>query len=164
MPKGKPTPTPTPLPPLPPNTPTPTEGPYGRTGASCEVQVWVWRPSDKVALRAGGPQRATTSSYVAPCQESLAWSRSCSTVTVEQPASRSSATMQLCLMGTARLRDALDRFPGGFAAFALRHVADRNDADEPLLAVQHRQAPHLDIAHVFRDVVEILVVVAIHYL
>src|SRR5438105_10246385 len=65
-------------------------------------------------------------------------------------------------MGTARLRGALDRLSGGFAAFRLRHVADRNDADQPLLAVYHRQAPHLDVAHVLCDVVEILVVVAIH--
>src|SRR5204863_8594676 len=111
------------------------EGPYVPTGASREVQAWLSRPSDKVTLRAGGPQRATTSAYVAPCQESLAWSRSCSTVTVEQPASRSSATMKLGLMGTAWFGNASHRCASALAAFAARHVADRNDADQPLLAV-----------------------------
>src|SRR5580765_3239183 len=82
-----PTPTPTPPPPPPPpNTPMPTDGPPARIGPSCEVQVWVWRPSVSVALRLGGPQRITTSSYVAPSHALFACSASCSTVTVEQPA------------------------------------------------------------------------------
>ena len=37
-------------------------GPPPLMGASWETQVCVWRPSDSVALRAGAPQRVTTSS------------------------------------------------------------------------------------------------------
>src|ERR1043166_6361386 len=61
----------------------------------------------------------------------------------------------------ARLRDAVERAPGRLAALLMRDVAERDDADEALLAVDHRQPPHLGLAHVARDVVELLVFEAV---
>ena len=36
-------------------------------------------------------------------------------------------------------------------------IAKRDDADEPLIAVHHRQTPHLDVRHILSDLVQVLV-------
>src|SRR5689334_9160825 len=45
----------------------------------------------------------------------------------------------------------------------LGDIAQRNDADKPLVAAEHRQAPDLDVAHILGDLVEILVFEAIFH-
>src|SRR5688500_17884242 len=79
----------------------------------------------------------------------------------EQPARSATATRSLGFMRAAWLRYAGDGIAGNLSAFRARHVAEGNDAHEALLAVHYRQAPHADVAHVLRDMVEILVVVAV---
>src|SRR6185503_2398321 len=72
-------------------------------------------------------------------------------------ASAACAKGLLLPMLSSGLGDAAHRFARGLLVFLLRDVAERDDADQPLLAVHHRQAPHLDIAHVLGHVLEILV-------
>src|SRR5258706_9387841 len=50
------------------------------------------------------------------------------------------------------------------ALLLMREVAERDDADEALLAVHDRQPPHLHLAHVLRHAVELLVLVAVQHL
>src|SRR5215213_11590189 len=52
----------------------------------------------------------------------------------------------------------------GFLALFLgpagRQIAERDDADEPLVAVQHRQPPHRPLAHLAADLLRVLVLEA----
>src|SRR5688572_16303807 len=115
------------------------------------------------------PQRATTSSWVAPCQDCLARSRSDPVVAqaaaAQTSASAAARTRDLpagtLAMRASRLRHPFHRFAGDFLALAARHIAQRNDADQALVAVHHRQAPDLVVAHVLGDVVELLVLEAV---
>jgi hypothetical protein len=42
---------------------------------------------------------------------------------------------------------------GGFEIFVARNIADRDDADQALVAVDDGQPAHFDVAHVLRDIV-----------
>src|SRR5688572_4067382 len=122
------------------------------------------------------PQRATTSSWVAPCQDCLARSRSDPVVAQAAAAQTTASAAARCAlaactlaMRASGLRYLAHRFADDFLAFAARYIAERDDADEALVAVDHRQAPDLVVAHVLGDMVELLVVEAVlnfraHYL
>src|SRR5215213_7155751 len=45
-----------------------------------------------------------------------------------------------------------------------RDIAERDDADEAFLSVQDRQAPDLDVRHIVRHTIEILVLIAVLHL
>src|SRR6266542_5545363 len=60
----------------------------------------------------------------------------------------------------ARPRDAAQRLGG--VRLLLRQVAERDDTDEALLAVHHRQTPHLDVGHVLADVRSFFILEAVH--
>src|SRR5438128_4893703 len=66
---------------------------------------------------------------------------------------------RLLRVRTARARDADDRLAGRGAALRHRDVAERDDADEALVAVHHRQPAHAQLGHVGGDMPEVLVVV-----
>src|SRR3954464_15860472 len=57
-------------------------------------------------------------------------------------------------------RDAGDRFRRGLALIQ-REIAEREDADQAFLAVDDGQTPHLDVRHVLRHVLGILIVVTV---
>jgi hypothetical protein len=66
-------------------------------------------------------------------------------------------------MRAALARDVAERIAHrvGAGAAAGGDVAERDDADEPLVAVHHRQAAHLQVAHVAGNVLQVLVVEAV---
>src|SRR3954467_6572975 len=66
-------------------------------------------------------------------------------------------------MGAPGCRDVGDGVTGRSGIVGLGQVADRNDPHQPLLAVDHLQAPHLHVAHVLRDVLELLIVEAVEH-
>src|SRR5688572_23415405 len=155
-PTGMPTPTPAPTRPLPPNTPMPTDG-WARYGTPSEIQVC----EPGASLRAGMPQRATTSSCVAPCQDCFACSRSFAVVA--HPArTANERTTRLRAMRASGLGNGFHR-PARVlpAAILARQVAERDDTHQALLAAHHRQATHLDVGHVAGDVLQVLILVAI---
>src|SRR5690242_2310980 len=55
------------------------------------------------------------------------------------------------------LRDVLQRVLGMRAILLDGEIAERDDADQTLVAAQHRQAAHLKLAHIARYVVDRLV-------
>src|SRR5262245_48196894 len=63
-----------------------------------------------------------------------------------------------------RFGNAADRLAGGVGTIGKRDVAERYDADEPFALVDDRQPPHLHVAHVVRDVSDIVILGAIEYL
>ena len=60
-----------------------------------------------------------------------------------------------------RARRSAERFAGTVGPVGEREVAERDDPDQPLVAVEHRQPAHLEVGHVLRDVVEVVVVEAV---
>src|ERR1700704_981894 len=54
-----------------------------------------------------------------------------------------------------------ERFTSAIARLRLGDVAERDNTDQPLFATEYRQPPDLDVAHVRRDLVEILVVITV---
>src|SRR6185295_4629765 len=77
---------------------------------------------------------------------------------------RIAARNLLLLMLSSALRDAGNRLAARALVLLLRHVAERDDAHQALVAVYHRQAPHLDVAHVLRHVLEVVVIEHVLYL
>jgi hypothetical protein len=67
-------------------------------------------------------------------------------------------------MVTARLRNAAQRFagPGGLAVRG--EVAERDNANQPPVAADHRHSPQFEIAHILKDIADFLVVKAALYL
>jgi hypothetical protein len=61
----------------------------------------------------------------------------------------------------ASLRDAAQCFAGVHGLAVRGEIAERDDAHQPLVAVEHGQATHLDIAHVLQHGADFLVIEAI---
>jgi hypothetical protein len=59
----------------------------------------------------------------------------------------------------ARLRDSCEGF--AYIRFLSGKIAERDDADETLIAVHHRQAAHLEISHILGDMRGILILEAV---
>ena len=59
-----------------------------------------------------------------------------------------------------RLRDFLKRFAGRPALARQRQVAERDEADQPLVAIEHRQPTDLSIAHALEHLLDGVIVVA----
>ncbi len=49
---------------------------------------------------------------------------------------------------SACLRDSVQRLRGTVAWPAHGDIAERDDSDQPLVAIEHGQPPHLDVGHV----------------
>jgi hypothetical protein len=72
--------------------------------------------------------------------------------------------MRRLRMVAARLRNAAQRFTGpGWLAIRCE-IAERDYANQPPVAADHRQSPQFEIAHVLKDIVDFLVVKAASYL
>ena len=73
-----------------------------------------------------------------------------------------SAAALVCALGARRRAGNLaQRIADALAALGLGEIGQRQDADQPLVAVEHRQPTNLQLAHVLRDVGGILVLVAV---
>jgi hypothetical protein len=64
-------------------------------------------------------------------------------------------------VATAGLRYLAERLRSAALAALQCDVAERDNADKPLLAVYHRQAAHLNVAHVVGDIIQPLILEAV---
>jgi hypothetical protein len=67
-------------------------------------------------------------------------------------------------MIAARLRNAAQRFAGPGCLAIRGEIAERDNANQPPVAADHRHSPQFEIAHVLKDIVDFLVVKAALYL